>query len=118
MISGKVSYGKKGFKNFIGYKEDQRFKPLCIMFPKMSEYVKCSDESKYISFSIKDGELAEKYNKTWNKVSNIIKKGFDKRTVYDAKYISTKIKSYNGKISTNFITIKYLKNVLVAFVYQ
>lgn len=79
------------------------------MFPKMSEYVKCSDESKYISFSIKDGELAEKYNKTWNKVSNIIKKGFDKRTVYDAKYISTKIKSYNGKINTNFHSNKILK---------
>ena len=63
-----------------------------------------------IYISIKDGELAEKYNKTWNKVSNIIKKGFDKETVYDAKYISTKIKSYNGKINTNFITIKCLKN--------
>ena len=32
------------------------------------------DETKYISFLLKDNELLEKYNETWKKVSNAIKK--------------------------------------------
>ena len=36
------------------------------------------------------------------KVSNIIKKEFDSNPIYNEKYIKTKIKSYNGKINTNF----------------
>ena len=36
------------------------------------------------------------------KVSNIIKKEFDSKPVYNEKYIKTKIISYNGKINTNF----------------
>ena len=38
MISNKVSRGKKGFKYFIGYKDDEKNKPFYIMLPKMSEY--------------------------------------------------------------------------------
>ena len=30
------------------------------------------DETKYMSFLIKDGELLEKYNKIWEKVKNRI----------------------------------------------
>ena len=46
IISKRVSFCKKGFKYFIGYKDDKKVKPLCIMFPKMSGYVKCFDETK------------------------------------------------------------------------
>ena len=53
-------------------------------------------------FFIKDEKLLGKYNEIWKNVSNIIKKEFDSKTVYNEKYIKTKIKSYNGKISTNF----------------
>ena len=35
------------------------------------------DETKYISFWIKDDELLEKYNEIWEKVKNSIKKIFD-----------------------------------------
>ena len=35
-------------------------------------------------------------------VNNIFKKEFDSKTVYNEKYIKTKIKFYNGKINTNF----------------
>ena len=42
------------------------------------------------------------YNEIWEKVKNIIKKGFDSEPVYNEKYVKAKIKSYNGKISTNF----------------
>ena len=34
------------------------------------------------------------------KIENIIKKEFDKKPVYNEKYLKAKIKSYNGKINT------------------
>ena len=40
----------------------------------MSAYRKDFDETKYMSFLIKNNELLQKYNGIWNKVNNIIKK--------------------------------------------
>ena len=57
-------------------------------------------ETKYMSFLIKDDEVLEKYNKISDKGSNSIKKGFDSEPVYNEKYLKTKIKSYENKIST------------------
>ena len=68
----------------------------------MSAYRRDSDETKYMSFSIKHDELLEKYNEIWEKVKNSIKKEFDVEPVYNEKYLKAKIKSYNGKINTNF----------------
>ena len=53
-------------------------------------------------FFIKDEKLLKIYNKIWKKVSNIIKKVFDSRPVYNKKYPKNKIKTCNGKINTNF----------------
>ena len=41
-------------------------------------------------------------NTIWEKVKNRLKKEFDSEPVYNEKYLKAKIKSYNGKISTNF----------------
>ena len=49
-VSDKVSFGKKGFKYSIGYKDAKKFRPLYIFLPKMSAYRKDFDETKYISF--------------------------------------------------------------------
>ena len=46
--------------------------------------------------------MLEKYNEIWKKVSNSIKKGFDSKPVYNEKYLETKIKSYQGKMNSNF----------------
>ena len=43
----------------------------------MSAYRRDFDETKYMSFLIKDDELLEKYNEIWEKVKNSIKKEFD-----------------------------------------
>ena len=59
-----------------------------------------------MSFMIQDENLIRKYNKIWKKVSNIIKKEFNSKPVYNKKYLRTKIKSYNGKISnTDWISL-------------
>ena len=86
---------KKGFKFFIGYKDAKKIRPLCILLPKMSAYRKDFDETKFMSFSIKDDELLKRHNEIWEKVENIIKN------------------SYNGKISTNFHNNKIPKDFLV-----
>ena len=53
-------------------------------------------------FKIKDDKLLEKYNEIWKKVKNSLKKVFNSEPVYNEKYLKTGIKSYNGKINTNF----------------
>ena len=47
----------------------------------MSAYRRHFDETKYISFLIKDDELLEKYNEICEKVRNSIKKDFDSEAV-------------------------------------
>ena len=61
VVSNKASFGKKGFKYFIGYK-DAKNRPLYIFLPKLSAYRIDFDETKYMSFVIKDDELLEKHN--------------------------------------------------------
>ena len=68
----------------------------------MSAYRKDFDETKYMFFLIKSDELLEKHNEIWKKIQNSIKKKLDSKPVYTEKYLKTKIKSYNGKIKTNF----------------
>ena len=64
----------------------------------MSAYRRGFDETKYISFFIKDDELLEIYNAIWEKVKNSIKKEFDSEPVYNQKYLKAKINFHNNKI--------------------
>ena len=41
-------------------------------------------------FLIKDKTLFDKYNKIWDKVSNIIKKDFNSELVYNKRYLKAK----------------------------
>ena len=75
---------------------------LCIFLPIMSAYRRDFDKTKYMSFFMKDDELLEKYYEIWEKVRNNIKKEFDSESVYNEKYLRARIKSYKGKINTNF----------------
>ena len=61
------------------------------------------------AFFIKDKELLEKYNENWKKVSNNIKKVFDSKPAYNEKYRTNEIKSFNGKLNTNFYNNKIPK---------
>ena len=66
-------------------------------------------KTKGMSFLLKDEKLLERYNEIQKKVSNIIKKEFDSKAIYNEKYLKTKINSYNGKINTNFHNNKITK---------
>ena len=119
VVSNKVSFGKKGFKYLIGYKDAIKIRPLFIFLSKMSAYRKdLNIETKYMPFLLKDDELLEKYNEIWENVKNSIKKEFDSEPVYNQKYLKAKIKSYNGKINTNFHNNRVPREISQFFVYQ
>ena len=40
VVSDKFKHNKEGFKYFTGYLEDEIVKPLCIILPQMSGYIK------------------------------------------------------------------------------
>ena len=70
----------------------------------MIAYVKNFDSNKTISFKVSDNKLLKKYNKTWEKISNLMNIEFDCEPVYGDNdiYIKTKIKLYGDKVNTNF----------------
>ena len=50
-------------------------------------------------FSIEDGELLEKYNTIWDKVSTDIKKEFDSEPVYNKNYLKSQIKAHGNEVT-------------------
>ena len=57
-----------------------------------------------MSFKVSDNNLLKKYNKIWEKISNLMKIEFDRDPVYgdNDNYIKTKIKMYEDIVKTNF----------------
>ena len=49
-VSNKISFGKECCEYFIGYKANEKIKPLRIMLPKMSGYRKEFNGTEYLSF--------------------------------------------------------------------
>ena len=65
LISNKVSSGEENYEYFISYKDDDyKVKPLCIMLPKISRYVKSyDDETKCMSaILLKRNLIANQYS--------------------------------------------------------
>ena len=82
----------------------------------MGGYKRSFDKTKYISFPIEIDKLLEKYDKIWNKVSNVIEKDFDSKPVESKKYLKFKIKSYGNKKTITLV--EYHKKVLTEFVFD
>ena len=70
----------------------------------MIGYVKNFDTNKTMSFKISDNKLLKKYNKIWEKISNLINIEFDSEPVYgdNDNYRKTKIKMYEDRVNKNF----------------
>ena len=47
----------------------------------MGTYRRDFDETKYMSFLIKDNDLVKTYTQIWDKVNQVITKGFDSESV-------------------------------------
>ena len=94
LVSKKESYGtKNSLKYFIGYNDDNVIRPLCINLPQMIGYVKHFDSNKAMSFKVSGNKLLKKYNKIWEKISNLLNIQFDSEPVSgdSDKYIKTKV---------------------------
>ena len=64
VVSEKFKYSDNDFKYFTGYQEDDIVKPLCIIFPQMSGYIKYFENGgKNMSFMVKNDNVLDKYNK-------------------------------------------------------
>ena len=60
VISDKFKHSDEGFEYFIGYKEGEIVKSLCIILPQMSGYIKYFEKGgKNMSFFIKDHEVGK-----------------------------------------------------------
>ena len=66
----------------------------------MIEHAKIFDNTNIMPFLVKNEELLEKHNKTWDKVKNIMKKGFGHELVFNNKYLKAKRKPFDNKINT------------------
>ena len=71
VVSDKFKHSNQGFKYFIGYQKYEIVKPLCIILPQMSGYIKYFENGgKNMSFLIKDDEVWEKYENIWDLIKN------------------------------------------------
>ena len=110
VISDKFKHNDDGFKYLIGYKEGENVKPLCIILPQVSGYIKHFENGgKNMSFDIKDDDVLDKYNEIWHKIKEILNIKFYSIPVYDENYMKAKVREFNGVIKTNFLGDEVLK---------
>ena len=104
VVSDKFKHNNEGFKYFIGYQEGGIVKPLCIILPQMSGYIKYFENgSKNMSFLIKDDEVREKYDKIWDAIKNKLVIKFHCESVYEYRYLKAKVREFDSVIKTNFL---------------
>ena len=84
LVSDKFKHSDEGFKYFIGYQEGEIVKPLCIILPQMSGYIKYFENGgKNMSFMVKDDNVLDKYNKICDKSKEKLNIKFHSTPVYD-----------------------------------
>ena len=103
VVSDKFKHNNEGFKYFIGYLEGEIVKPLCIILPQMSGYIKYFENGgKNMSFLIKDDEVWEKYSKIWDAIKNKLGIKFHSESVYEYKYLKARATKFDGVIKQTF----------------
>ena len=104
VLSIKFNHNKNGHKYFIGYQEGEIVRPLCIILPQMTVYIKYfGNGGTNMSFLIKDKSVFDKYTKIWDTIKNKLNVKFHNEPIYDQTYIKTKVREYDGVIRTHFL---------------
>ena len=64
--------------NFIGNRNGDIIRPVCIKLPQMSGFIRYFDYSrKNMSFMTRDSNVSEKFNEVWGRIKELIgKKNF------------------------------------------
>ena len=103
-MSDKFKHSDDGFKYFVGYKKGEIVKPLCIILPQMTGYIKHFENGgKNMSYTVKDDDVLDKYYEIWDMIKETLSVKFHNMPVYDEKCIKAKVREFNGVIKTNFL---------------
>ena len=104
VVSDKFKHNNEGFKYFIGYQEGGIVKPLCIILPQMSGYIKYFENgSKNKAFLIKDNEVWDKYDEIWYVAKDKLDIKFHSEPVYEYRYLKAKVREFDGAIKIIFL---------------
>ena len=94
IVISKLVETKTNSKYLIGIKFDKAIRPLVLIMPKMSGYVKIfkveDKNSKLMSFCTDDEKLLQKYKANWTKIENLKNIKIKALLVYDDRYMKTK----------------------------
>ena len=102
VVSSRWKLNDTTYKYFCGYLNNV-IKPLCVILPQMSGYIKYFDNGgKNMSFVTDDKEVYEKYDEIWNVVKGLLKLKFTASPIRDDKYILAKLKILKKKNLTTF----------------
>ena len=86
VASDKFNHNNNGSRYFIGYQEGEIVKPLCIILPQVTGYIKYfENRGMNMSFLIKNDEVREKYKQIWGLIKNKLGIKFHSSPVYDKK---------------------------------
>ena len=111
VVSYRIKHNDDGFKYFLGYiHDDDVIRPLCIILPEMSGFIKYFDNGgNNMSLKIEEESEYLKYSEIWNKIKDILNLKFHSQPIHDNKYIKTEVKAFNKMINTLFSRDEILK---------
>ena len=110
VISDRFKYGNENFKYFIGYAEDNIIRPLCVVLPQMSGFIKYFDNcGKNMSFIIEHDSVFIKNNEIWDRIKGLMSEKFQRKSIYGEKYTKTKVTTFNGVVHAIFLFDKISK---------
>ena len=105
VVSDKFKHNNEGFKYFIGYLEGEIVKPLSIILPQMSGYIKYFENGgKHMSFLIKNGKVWDKYDHIWDLIKVKLGSKFYSKPVHEYNYLKAIIREFDCVIKTNFLS--------------
>ena len=103
VVSSRWKLNDTTYKYFCGYLNNDVIKPLCVILPQMSRYIKYFDNGgKNMSFVTDDKEVYGKYDEIRNVVKSRLKLKFAASPIRDDKYILAKLKIFKKKNITTF----------------
>ena len=83
VVLDKLLFGKRDFKYFIGYKDLEKIRFLCIFCPQIIIYQRNFNENRRICFLI---TTKKSFYEIYGKVRNIIKNKFNNELIYIKNY--------------------------------